>query len=159
MPFCSNCGTKLYDGARFCTECGMSVAAVKANESELQANQTPPQPPQGNTERQQEYAGKLIKCPNCGEVLASFITNCPSCGYELRGNAATDSVMELYRELNRTTTPEQKDFMINEHGLVVECAYNNLEKRLDNYSTTFDQKKKQEEMLNIFSEFLKDLRK
>ena len=54
---------------------------------------------------------------------------------------------------------EEKDFMINEYGLVVECAYNNLEKKLNNYSTTFDQKKKQDEMLNIFSEFLKDLRK
>lgn len=54
---------------------------------------------------------------------------------------------------------EEKDFMINEHGLVVECAYNNLEKKLDNYSTTFDQKKKQEEMINIFSEFLKDIRR
>lgn len=49
--------------------------------------------------------------------------------------------------------------MINEHGLVVECAYNNLEKKLNNYSTTFDQKKKQEEMINIFSEFLKDIRR
>ena len=112
MLFCSNCGAKLIDGSKFCNFCGTPVNTVQTGNTSESANQTPPQPPQGNTERQQEYAGKLIKCPNCGEVLASFITNCPSCGYELRGNTATDSVMELYRELNRTTTPEQKDFMI-----------------------------------------------
>ena len=53
---------------------------------------------------------------------------------------------------------EQKDYMINEHGLIVECAYNNLEKNLNNYSTTYDQKKKQDEMLQIFSDFLKDIK-
>lgn len=49
--------------------------------------------------------------------------------------------------------------MINEHGLVVESAYSNLEKKLDKYTTTYDQKKKQDEMLQIFSDFLKDIRK
>ena len=49
--------------------------------------------------------------------------------------------------------------MINEHGLIVECAYDNLEKKLDKYSTTYDQKEKQEQMLKIFSEFLNDIKR
>ncbi len=53
---------------------------------------------------------------------------------------------------------EQKDYMVNEYGLVVECAYNNLEKQLDNYSSTPDLEKKQEYMFNAFQEFLKDIK-
>lgn len=53
---------------------------------------------------------------------------------------------------------EEKDYMINEHGLIVECAYTELEKELDNYSTTFDQKAKEEYLFNAFNNFLKDIR-
>jgi hypothetical protein len=53
---------------------------------------------------------------------------------------------------------EEKDYMLNEHGLIVECAYKNLEKKLDNYHTTYDQKAKQEEMMKIFSDFLNDIK-
>ena len=53
---------------------------------------------------------------------------------------------------------EQKDYMVNEHGLVVESAYSSLEKKLDNYISTPDQKKKQEYMMNAFSEFLNNLK-
>lgn len=49
--------------------------------------------------------------------------------------------------------------MINEYGLIVECAYNNLEKNIKNYISTPDIKKRQEEMISYFSEFLKDLKK
>ena len=52
----------------------------------------------------------------------------------------------------------QKDYMVNEHGLVVESAYSSLEKKLDNYISTPDQKKKQEYMMNAFSEFLNNLK-
>lgn len=54
---------------------------------------------------------------------------------------------------------EQKDFMVDKHGLIVECAYNQLQKNLDDYHTTFDQQKKNEYLFNAFSEFLSNLRK
>lgn len=54
---------------------------------------------------------------------------------------------------------EEKDYMINEHGLIVECAYNQLEKELDNYKHTFDQSKRNEEMLKIFNNFLNNIKK
>ena len=54
---------------------------------------------------------------------------------------------------------EQKDYMVNEFGIVVECAYNNLEKQLNDYSSTPDAEKKKEYMFNAFQEFLKDLKK
>ena len=55
---------------------------------------------------------------------------------------------------------EEKDFMINEHGLVVECAYNNLEKTLHkDYKLTMNQQIKKEFMLKAFNKFLQDIKK
>lgn len=54
---------------------------------------------------------------------------------------------------------EEKDFMVNEHGLVVECAYNNLEKNLKGYKLTFNQQLKKEFMLKAFNKFLQDIKK
>ena len=53
---------------------------------------------------------------------------------------------------------EEKDYMVNEYGLVVECAYNNLEEKLNKYVSTPDQAKKNEQMINFFNEFLQDLK-
>lgn len=78
MPYCRNCGTKLVDGAKFCQKCGYPV--TEENHS------SPPQ---------QEYAGKIYKCPNCGEILKSFEINCPACGFELRDVRSTSAVREL----------------------------------------------------------------
>lgn len=50
-------------------------------------------------QRQQEYKGKIIKCPNCGEVLKSFTASCPACGYEVRDAKASNTVSELARKL------------------------------------------------------------
>lgn len=49
--------------------------------------------------------------------------------------------------------------MIDKHGMVVECAYNTLDKRLKNYKSTPDIAKKNEYMLNAFKEFLTQLKK
>ena len=38
---------------------------------------------------------KVRKCPNCGEVLSAFDTNCPTCGCELRNSDITNA-MELF---------------------------------------------------------------
>lgn len=83
MRFCTNCGTQVVEGAKFCQKCGTPVSSAKSN----------------NQERQQEYAGKIYKCPNCGEILKSFEANCPSCGYELRGTKATSAVREFALKL------------------------------------------------------------
>lgn len=93
MPFCTNCGAEITEGDKFCTKCGA------AN------NRT------GN-ERKSFYDGSIHKCPNCGETLASFSSVCPSCGYEIQGKTAADSVQSFYRDLNRAQTTEQKDHMI-----------------------------------------------
>ena len=53
MAYCSKCGVKLVDGAKFCQKCG----------SPTQGGYT------YTNQRQQEYAGKAYKCPECGELV------------------------------------------------------------------------------------------
>lgn len=84
MAFCSNCGSQVVDGAKFCQKCGAPVASTSAK-------------PQN--QRQQEFEGKIYKCPNCGETLRSFVRNCPTCGFELRGVKATNAVREFALKL------------------------------------------------------------
>lgn len=83
MAYCRNCGTQLISGAKFCQKCGHPVESENTE----------------RTQRKQEYAGKLYKCPHCGEVLKSFELNCPACGYELRGARASNAVREFALKL------------------------------------------------------------
>ncbi|WP_022754249.1 double zinc ribbon domain-containing protein [Butyrivibrio fibrisolvens] len=78
MGKCHKCGKFLMPGVSFCPACG-----------EEQKNSSI------------KMAGKIIKCPSCGEVLEAFSVKCPSCGYELRGTAASGAVKELADKLNK----------------------------------------------------------
>ena len=93
MAFCMNCGKQLPDGAKFCLECGTKLG-------DINTEQTP--------KRETTYEGEIHKCPNCGEVLDSFVAVCPACGYELRGSSVTSAIKEFSAKLNGATTEYQK---------------------------------------------------
>lgn len=82
MPFCVNCGTELVSNAKFCQKCGFPTKK-QMNESM----------------RQQEFEGKVYKCPSCGETLKSFDVNCPSCGHELRERRVSSAIKEFTLKL------------------------------------------------------------
>ena len=84
MPFCSECGHKLEDGAKFCPECGKPI-----NNTNIR------------NQRQQVFEGNIHKCPNCGEVIKSFTTICPSCGFEFRDTISSNAVREFAEKLDR----------------------------------------------------------
>lgn len=90
MAFCINCGQELAEGAKFCANCGKAVS----NNS--------------TTQRKTVYDGELHKCPNCGELLNSFVTNCPTCGYELRSVKTNSPVNELAKKIERTSSVDEK---------------------------------------------------
>ncbi len=95
MPYCVNCGKELVKGAKFCYECGAAVNNV---------------PPDTTPKREQEFAGKIIKCPNCGEALQSFLTVCPTCEYEIREINASTSVRELALKLENISAQKMPTF-------------------------------------------------
>lgn len=92
--FCSNCGNKLIDDAKFCNACGTKVV----NESVK--------------ERKTTYDGEIHKCPNCGDTIDAYETVCEACGYEIRGRKATSVVHELALKLENTDSIEKKEELI-----------------------------------------------
>lgn len=94
--FCSYCGTKLDDGARFCKNCG---EAIHNDTQETHRTSDEKAYSENPTERKTVYEGYIHKCPNCGEVMESFLTVCPACGYEIRDVRSASSVRELATKL------------------------------------------------------------
>lgn len=107
MPFCSNCGHKFVDGAKFCPSCG----AAAAEETSTQEQHSTQQP--RSDQRQQVFEGELRKCPNCGAALNAFEITCPVCGVELRGTKASTVIQEFTDQLGHLKKGQQSDFIIN----------------------------------------------
>ncbi len=78
--YCSKCGNKLSKDSKYCNKCGQ----VTSNEDE----------------RKFVYDGIIHKCPNCGEVLTSFVAICPACGYELNNQKVNNSLSKFATEVN-----------------------------------------------------------
>lgn len=105
--FCSNCGTKLNEGSKFCHGCGSAVGTIQNNilQVEEKAPPIPPTPKKEETregfssERRQEYVGKVLKCPNCGAVISERTAICPECGMEITGKVALSSVQAFKEQL------------------------------------------------------------
>lgn len=103
--FCSYCGAKLDDGAKFCKKCGKSVV----EKAELNSIPKYEESYSGNpTERKTVYEGYIHKCPNCGEILGSFTAQCTSCGYEIRGTGISEAVSEFSLKLVDLQSDEEK---------------------------------------------------
>lgn len=96
MSFCINCGHELVEGSKFCNNCGVTVNEF---ESKIQRKST--------------FDGEIHKCPNCGEILDSFVIECPSCKYELRSMRATSCVHELSQKLEDAKSIDDKKDLIS----------------------------------------------
>ena len=67
--------------------------------------QEPATPPKDETEqdsakRQQEYVGKVKKCPACGEEVPSLTAICPACGHEFSIVKGSESVASFISEID-----------------------------------------------------------
>lgn len=111
LLFCASCGEKNNIGARFCQSCGTPLdieTKVEQTEEPHRENIT-----NLRSERRQEFVGKIIKCPNCGEILKSFVTVCPLCGYELRDSKSSSAVREFARKLEENESTRQASSKIS----------------------------------------------
>lgn len=79
---CLKCGAVIPDNSKFCLECGTSVTSQGNNAVSNQDNLI----------RRSTYEGEIHKCPNCGDVVNSFMVKCSSCGYELSGTKASSAL-------------------------------------------------------------------
>ena len=103
ISYCSNCGAKLIEGARFCPNCAAPVNPTLHNQrttTESAPETSRVVPPSSYSERKQEYAGRIIKCPSCGEELPSFTAICPSCGHEINSQSVSSSLKEFINSIN-----------------------------------------------------------
>lgn len=125
--FCSFCGTKLDPGARFCKSCGKPVEVVcKSVSEEVDSNAFENEnfSQEAITKRKIVYEGSLHKCPNCGEVLNSFIITCPSCGYELRSVNPNNALKELSAKLEAIDIQSDDSFkkLLKKHSKSTELT-------------------------------------
>lgn len=88
MSYCRKCGNELEKDAKFCTKCGTKVN-IKAEERKI------------------VYDGEIHKCPNCGESLKAFTTNCPTCGFELRNSKASSAISEFADKVNNLSSTDE----------------------------------------------------
>lgn len=85
MPFCTNCGQEIQEGAKFCASCGTPTNNDVHHEG---------------TKRKFVYEGEIHKCPNCGEVINSFVSICPACGFELNSKRVSSVLQDFIKEIN-----------------------------------------------------------
>lgn len=84
MSYCSNCGKKLVERARFCHACGFPVQIRTSS---------------NDRKRKEQFVGEVLKCPNCGEVISETTAICPSCGIHITRRGAVYSVQEFKDQL------------------------------------------------------------
>lgn len=97
--FCTSCGEKNNIGAKFCQNCGTPLEAANRPRQDAEPRKEEHNYQSTYSEQEQEFTSKIVKCPNCGEVLSSFDALCPSCGCELRGAKANSSLEKLSMKL------------------------------------------------------------
>lgn len=99
--YCVNCGEKVPTTSRFCPSCGFNFAEYygEANDQPPEVPIAEPKSPPPQPQRQQEYVGKVYKCPNCGNVINQSDAVCSSCGYHLSGKEALGSVKDFQDKL------------------------------------------------------------
>lgn len=96
--YCSKCGQENNADAQFCQNCSAPLQNEKDSEFSY-------------SERKQEYAGKIIKCPACGEELPSFTAICPACGHEINSSRVSESLDKFIAQIEEcdrriTNSPE-----------------------------------------------------
>lgn len=79
---CKKCGTINSKKDKFCKNCGANML-------------------EDPTIRKQEFAGVILKCPSCGEVLSTFTAVCPACGHEITKSENESTIKKFSNKLSQ----------------------------------------------------------
>ena len=77
------------------------------NHEESKEKHTRP-PKEDQAGRRVVYDGPIHKCPNCGEIMNSFVAYCPSCGYEIRSVRTNSPVEALVKKIEQVSSTDEK---------------------------------------------------
>lgn len=91
------------------------------------------------TIREQEYAGKVFKCPSCGQELKTLDIRCPACGHELQDRAPVASLAEFNKKLQEPISQSHRIELIKNYP--IPNAKGDLFEFLLLASSNFDTKK------------------
>lgn len=128
VAFCSNCGAKLNEGAKFCHDCGSVVYRQSQSKQPACTTQTAT----GNySSRVQEFAGIVLKCPNCGDVISAIDAVCPACGMRITGKNASETVQRLSNALMEIEKVKEVE---NKGGIFAQVGY---DERVKNAHATY----------------------
>lgn len=132
VVFCFNCDAPNSVTAKYCQDCGAPMGMVLQAVNEPRQN-AKVQVEKGKggveadneqyirstySERKQEYAGKIYKCPACGQELSSTDAICPSCGHEMN-EVRTHPILERFiSELNECDFNIEQEEMDFDSGAV-----------------------------------------
>lgn len=116
VKFCPKCGTKNNNEANFCQSCGSPIQVINNSQKVEKSVEVPQNSDPTYSERKQEYAGKIIKCPSCGEIWDAFILKCPTCGYELRGARSNQALSELFAKLETIDLQPDNNVRLKKHN-------------------------------------------
>lgn len=88
-----------------------------------QATPSPQATPQtSHFERQQEYVGKVLKCPHCGGQITETTAICPNCGLHITGKVAVSSVQAFKEQLMNIESSRKRNGIGSMLGLFVDPA-------------------------------------
>lgn len=123
MPYCSNCGNKVDANSKFCGECGVAIGGSN-----------------NQTKRETVFEGTIHKCPNCGEIVASFETTCKTCGFEFRDTSSSTAVKEFSQKLNELESRKKPDTVLGKLATTIGVSKSNntTDEQILNYIRTFN---------------------
>lgn len=117
--FCTSCGAKLIPGNKFCGNCGAPTGIESNNTNQAippipgAHSSSPLSSMENPTARHQEFAGIMIKCPNCGASINQTTAVCPECGHYMTGRAAVSSVQRFSDQLLVLEAHRKKDGLLD----------------------------------------------
>lgn len=87
MAFCTECGARLSDGAKFCANCGTAVAVFPLPNENI------------GTKTINTSLERIYYCPDCHSAVTRLDAICPYCGTLIPNREASTSVQRFAQQL------------------------------------------------------------
>lgn len=91
----------MIEGSNFCSYCGNAVRANECDDQDVKII----------------YAGRIHKCPNCGEVVDAFSNKCVFCNYEIRERNVSETLQKFCIELSESQNESEKASYIRNYPI------------------------------------------